>query len=651
MQQRTLAGRYQLQRELGHGAIGQVWLAWDTQAQRQVAVKTIQISRIPNAEHLMDTLGRFQREVAAANRLQHPNIVTSYDAGRTADELYLVMELAEGSSLVELMEQQYMQGQPQWPVADVLTIAGQVCAGLSAAHAADIIHRDIKPSNLMVGSQQHVKIIDFGMALLLDDSSPRLTRQGQAVGTLAYIPPEQIDGAEVDGRTDLYSLGCMMYEMLAGQRPFNAETPEALMIQHLYHQPPPLRAFRPDLDPDLVQLVEQMLAKEKTARPSGAREVFARIGAIGVAVDNLESSRVTMLAPPDPAKPAGSFDAFDPESGGATRLAGDAAGPGYRATQESAPAYGATQGPEPAGYRPTQQSEPGYQPTQESQPAYRPTELSEPVHRGTELSEPVHRGTELAGPAQGGTEVAGPQYRPTELGEPVWRGDRGPAAQPTGPQAWGGPGGSSPQSNAAGAADVQEPGQHEPSGVVRFGPGLPQEPSAQPGPATPSWPDRQQLQAMQRESQQRQPGRRQSGGAPPGRGRRWLLTIGAVVVVAVIAGVVAVLLHKSHGTLKVTTVAVAPATLPGHKCNVTVDVVGTIETNGDAGQIMYQWVRDGDLTSRVYSVNAAAGASSQTVHLHWKFVGKGTAHATAQLRVLSPSVARATTAFKYACRS
>ncbi len=623
MQQRTLAGRYQLQRALGQGAIGQVWLAWDAQAQRTVAIKTIQIGRIPNAEHLMDTLGRFQREVAAANKLQHPNIVTSYDSGRTADELYLVMELADGSALNELMEQRYLQGQGQWPVADVLTIAGQVCAGLSAAHAADIIHRDIKPSNLMVGRQQHVKIIDFGMALLLDDSSPRLTRQGQAVGTLAYIPPEQIDGAAVDGRTDMYSLGCVMYEMLAGQRPFNAETPEALMIQHLYHQPPPLRAFRPDLDPELLALVEQMLAKEKAARPSGAREVYARIGTIGIAVENLESSRVTMLAPPDPGGPAGSgFDVFNIESGRGTRLAGDAAGPGHRATQDSGPAgyhptqqsepagYHPTQESQPAGYHPTQQSEPaGYHPTQESQPAgYHPTQESQPAgYRPTELSEPVHRGT----------EAAGPQYRPTELGEPVWRGDRG---QPAGP---GGP-----------------------SGVVRFGPGMPQEAAAPPAPSMPSWPDPRQLQA-----QQAQAGRRTSGGAPPGRARRWLLTIGAVVVVGVIAGVVAVLLNKPHGTLKVTTVAVAPATLPGHKCNVTVDVVGTIETNGKAGQIMYQWVRDGDLTSRVYTVNAAAGATSQMVHLHWKFVGKGTAHATARLRVLSPSVASATTAFKYSCRS
>jgi eukaryotic-like serine/threonine-protein kinase len=605
MQQRTLAGRYQLQRALGQGAIGQVWLAWDSQTQRTVAVKTIQIGRIPNPEHLMDTLGRFQREVAAANKLQHPNIVAAFDSGRTEDELYLVMELADGGSLAELIEQRYYRGEGQWPVPDVLTVAGQVCAGLSAAHAAEIVHRDIKPSNLMIDANQRVKIIDFGMALLLDDRSPRLTRQGQAVGTLAYMPPEQIDGADVDGRTDLYSLGCVMYELFAGQRPFNAETPEALMIQHLYHQPPPLRSFRPDLSEDLAQLIEQMLAKEKEHRPSGAREVFARIGAIGVAVENLESSRVTMLAP-DPVLPPSGFDVFNPESGRGTMLAPDPNGP---------PAFGATQESEPA-YRATQESEPVYRGTELAEPAYRGTELAEPVYRGTELAEPVYRGTELAEPVYRGTELAEPVYRGTELAEPVVRG--GPAA--------------------------------ESPGVVRFGPGLPQEPPGGRSPASPSqpsWPDRQQIDARQREARQSQSPQRR-----PGRGRQWLLTISAVVVVAAIAAVAFLLLHRSHAALKVTAVAVAPATLPGHKCNITVDVVGTIETNGDAGQLMYQWVRNGDRTSSVFTVNlTAANGTSVTAHLHWRFVGKGVSHATAQLRVLSPNVASAKTAFVYACRS
>jgi Protein kinase domain len=459
------------------------------------------------------------------------------------------------------------------------------------------------------------------------------------------MPPEQIDGADVDGRTDLYSLGCVMYEMFAGQRPFNAETPEALMIQHLYHQPPPLRSFRPDLAQDLAQLIEQMLAKEKEHRPSGAREVFARIGEIGVAVQNLESSRVTMLAP-DPAMPPGGFDVFHPESGRGTMLASDPASPpAYRATQESEPVY-----------RATQDSEPVHRGTELAEPVRRGTELAEPVYRGSELAEPVYRGTELAEPVNGPTNLAAGAVAPAKLGPPVWRGDDAAAATP--------PAGLAGGAAATHDADPSSAGYRggpaaESARVVRFGPGLPQDPpggrppappyAATPPlqPSQPSWPDRQQIEARQREARQSQSPQRR-----PGRARRWLLTIGGAVVIAAIAAIAFVLLHRSHAALKVTAVAVAPATLPGHKCNITVDVVGTIETNGDAGQLMYQWVRNGDLTSRVFTVHlTAANGTSVTAHLHWRFIGKGVSHSTAQLRVLSPNVASAKSAFVYACRS
>ena len=189
MQQRLLVGRYQLQDQLGRGAFGQVWRAWDERRGRAVAVKLIQVGEILNPEYVTDTTARFQREVAAVSRVRQANIVAAFEAGRVGDELFLVMELADGSPLSEVVELRNTRGLGPLPAIDVLTMGEHVCAGLAAAHAAGIVHRDIKPSNLMVCSDQIVKIIDFGMARLLDDGSPRLTRQGQAVGTLAYMSP------------------------------------------------------------------------------------------------------------------------------------------------------------------------------------------------------------------------------------------------------------------------------------------------------------------------------------------------------------------------------------------------------------------------------------------------------------------------------
>jgi eukaryotic-like serine/threonine-protein kinase len=279
--ERILAGRYQLQEALGEGAFGQVWQALDAEESRTVAVKVIRVGEIVNPEFATDIAERFQREVDAVSVLRHPNIVRAFEAGRSGDDLFLAMELADGGALADILDARYAAGLGPVRVADVVAVAAQTCEGLAAAHAASIVHRDIKPSNLMVCSDGLIKIIDFGMARLLDDGSPRLTRQGTAVGTLAYMSPEQLEGGDADGRADLYSLGCVMYELLAGRRPFLADEPEAMLMQQLYDTPPPLRSFRPAIPADLARLTEAMLAKEPEDRPAGADEVLRRLAAIG----------------------------------------------------------------------------------------------------------------------------------------------------------------------------------------------------------------------------------------------------------------------------------------------------------------------------------------------------------------------------------
>ena len=215
---RVLAGRYELEVPLGRGASGEVWRGQDISTRKPVAVKLVELGEIEDSAMLAETIARFRREAATLARLRHPNIVAALEAGRIGNELFLVMELAEGMSLSSMLEQRRANNLGLFPVPSVLRIIEQACAGLSVAHAAGVVHRDIKPSNLMVATRLHIKIIDFGIARLLHENSPRLTMPSQAIGTFAYISPEQLGGVDVDGRADLYSLGCVMYEVLAAGR-------------------------------------------------------------------------------------------------------------------------------------------------------------------------------------------------------------------------------------------------------------------------------------------------------------------------------------------------------------------------------------------------------------------------------------------------
>ena len=282
---RVLAGRYELEVPLGRGGSGEVWRGRDMATHRSVAIKLVELSQIDDPGMLAETIGRFRREATVVSGLRHPNIVGALDAGRMANQLFMVMELAPGISLASMMDERGARGMGLFPVSSVLRITAQVCAGLAAAHEAGVVHRDIKPSNLMVTPQLGVKIIDFGIARLLADNSPRLTLPAQTVGTIAYISPEQAQGLDVDGRADLYSLGCVLYQLLSGRPPFFSTLPGALLMMQVMDRPTPLSVVRPDLPAGLSELVGDLLEKEPAARPATAAEVASRIAAIEHTLD------------------------------------------------------------------------------------------------------------------------------------------------------------------------------------------------------------------------------------------------------------------------------------------------------------------------------------------------------------------------------
>jgi serine/threonine-protein kinase len=267
---------------------------------RPVAIKLVELSLIDDPSLLAETIGRFRREAMVISGMHHPNIVGALDAGRIGNQLFMVMELAPGISLASMMDERGARGMGLFPVGSVLRIAEQVCAGLATAHKAGIVHRDIKPSNLMVTPSLGIKIIDFGIARLLADNSPRLTMPATTVGTIAYMSPEQAQGIDVDARTDLYSLGCVLYQLLAGRPPFFSTLPSALLMMQVMDRAVPLASIRPDLPADVCQLISDLMEKERTARPADAEQVISRVTAmreeLGDDDAEFESDRETVRA-------------------------------------------------------------------------------------------------------------------------------------------------------------------------------------------------------------------------------------------------------------------------------------------------------------------------------------------------------------------
>jgi len=350
-----LAGRYEFEVPLGRGGSGEVWRGRDLATRRPVAIKLVELSRIDDPSLLAETIGRFRREAMVVAGLRHPNIVSSLDAGRIGSHLFMIMEMAPGVSLASMMDERGARGMGLFPVSSVLRMAEEVCAGLAAAHAAGVVHRDIKPSNLMVTPQLGVTIIDFGIARLLSDNSPRLTLQGHTVGTIAYMSPEQAQGGDVDVRTDLYSLGCVLYQLLSGRLPFKSSLPGALLMMQVMDTATPLNVIRPDLPDGLTELVSDLMAKDRAARPANAAAVISRLHAIGETLGSdepvHEADRQTVRAG-DPSDAVGGtrLDLHEARSAGETRselAAPDLAGPAVLTPDRLAEVWGSDTVPAP----------------------------------------------------------------------------------------------------------------------------------------------------------------------------------------------------------------------------------------------------------------------------------------------------------------
>jgi serine/threonine protein kinase len=262
-----LVGAYELGPLLGTGTVGEVYRARHSQTGVPAVIKLLraEIAREPELQR------RFVREVAIAERLNHPNIVRHFDCGLHGDRIYFAMELVACGTLKDVLEQ---RGKLPW--RDVAECAVQVCAALEHAHGMGVIHRDLKPANLFLSADGRVKVGDFGLARDLDRA--RLTLEGQTVGTCRYMPPEQIAGdADLTGAADLYALGCVMYQSLAGRPPFDGNTIVEIFEAHLYAQAEPLAELARDCPPALVDLVTRLLAKDPLERPASSRGVRAEL--------------------------------------------------------------------------------------------------------------------------------------------------------------------------------------------------------------------------------------------------------------------------------------------------------------------------------------------------------------------------------------
>ncbi|MFN8060483.1 MAG: serine/threonine-protein kinase [Vicinamibacterales bacterium] len=251
----TTLDRYRVLASLGHGGMGEVYKALDTSLEREVAIKVLRPEFIETTE----VLRRFRSEAMTLAKLSHPGIATLYEFKQEGELVYMVMELVHGETVERWRER---QGRLGW--SEVAEVARQVLGALEYAHRQGVVHRDIKPSNLMVAEHGLVKVMDFGIARVL--GGVQATRTGHVVGTIEYMAPEQVTGKAVDGRTDLYALGIVMYELVAGDVPFRAATDYAYMKAHLESPVPSLRAKAPDVPEWFEQVILRLLAKAPDAR-------------------------------------------------------------------------------------------------------------------------------------------------------------------------------------------------------------------------------------------------------------------------------------------------------------------------------------------------------------------------------------------------
>jgi predicted Ser/Thr protein kinase len=277
-------GRYPIRDTVGKGGMGVLYRAHDTVLERDVALKMMLVDF--SQDHA--TRERFLREARAVARLQHRNVVTIHELGEVDGTPYIVMELLGGRDLDALLK-----GDTRLTLAQKLEIAAQLCEGLAYAHDQGIVHRDIKPGNVRVLEDGTVKILDFGIAKFAQSS---VTQTGFVMGTPSYMAPEQIMGEPADGRSDLFSVGVLLYELLSGKKPFQGDNPTAVVYQIMNGQPVPLHESLPDVPEHIDQIVMRALQKDPAQRYSKAREMAADLQAVKMMLDPVLHSGQTPIA-------------------------------------------------------------------------------------------------------------------------------------------------------------------------------------------------------------------------------------------------------------------------------------------------------------------------------------------------------------------
>jgi len=283
-------GRYEILDEIGQGAMGTVYRARDPLIERTVAIKTVSIAQLQ--QEGADAESRFLREAQSAGRLSHPNIVTIYDVGETDGLAYIAMEYLSGATLRELMNRRPM------PLDLAIETVTQMAEALAFAHEHGVIHRDIKPSNVVVtGKRGHIKLTDFGIAHLVNSEH---TQTGQMLGSPRYMSPEQAMGREIDGRSDIFSLGALLYEMITGQYAFDGDSLPTILYRVINEAPAPSTSLRHQLPAGLASLLTRMLNKNPHDRPD-ARELVDALHALAPAAPHLPvappSNRIPRLLP------------------------------------------------------------------------------------------------------------------------------------------------------------------------------------------------------------------------------------------------------------------------------------------------------------------------------------------------------------------
>jgi len=268
---RVISRRYELEElPIARGGMGEVWVGRDVKLEREIAVKFL---RFPDGTPDTELVRRFVRESRITARLEHPGIPAVYDVGTEDGTPYLVMQRIRGSTVADLVAEL-----GALPIGWAAAIAAQTCAVLAVAHQASLVHRDLKPGNLMLCPDGTVKVLDFGLAVALDLADvSQITRTGQTLGTPAYMAPEQVMAGLSGPQTDLYALGCTLYEMLTGRQLFGGPTPYSVMSKQVDERPAPARRRRPDVPKQLDDLLLDLLRKRPEDRPESAGAVFGRL--------------------------------------------------------------------------------------------------------------------------------------------------------------------------------------------------------------------------------------------------------------------------------------------------------------------------------------------------------------------------------------